>query len=85
MSEPIKPELKTPLRCKRRDGSERKWFATRAEAEAFERDPANHYYHGDTPVYCECGGGGWHLQIGEHSTVYLMAASSSKAMNAGNN
>lgn len=71
MSEPITAESKMPERCKRRDGSDRKWFVTRQDAEEFTQDPANHFYHGDTPVYCErCNG--WHLEINERPTIHLL-------------
>ena len=46
--------------CLRADGTPRKWFNSKAEAEAFERDPANPSYRGDVPHlcdYCHC----WHL------------------------
>lgn len=46
--------------CKRIDGTLRAWFHTRAEAEAFEADPANVNYHGDVAHLCQhCGY--WHL------------------------
>jgi hypothetical protein len=46
--------------CRRMDGTLRAWFHTRAEAEAFEADPANVSYHGDVAHLCQhCGY--WHL------------------------
>jgi hypothetical protein len=38
--------------CKRSTGTERAWFRTRAEAEAFAQDPDNPAYHGDLPHFC---------------------------------
>ena len=49
-----------PKHCKRQNGTERRWFRTRQEAEAFEQDPVNVDYHGDIAELCEkCGL--WHL------------------------
>src|SRR6266850_4959454 len=46
--------------CKRRNGTERKWFETREQAEAFAADPTNVHYHGDVAHECrKCGW--WHL------------------------
>src|SRR6266404_801300 len=46
--------------CKRSNGTERAWFLTRAEAEAFAEDPENPAYHGDIAHLCpKCGF--WHL------------------------
>lgn len=46
--------------CKRRNGTERRWFRTREEAEAFAQGPANPAYHGDVAHLCaKCGF--WHL------------------------
>ena len=72
MSNPQKPLIKIYLKnllrsleqgdahCKRIDGTLRAWFHTRAEAEAFEADPANVSYHGDVAHLCQhCGY--WHL------------------------
>src|SRR6266702_3613891 len=40
-------------RCKRSSGTERAWFLTREQAEAFARDPANWpTYRGDIPALC---------------------------------
>ena len=51
---------KPKQRCKRQNGTERRWFRTREEAEAFEKDPENVNYHGDVPELCgKCGF--WHL------------------------
>jgi hypothetical protein len=42
--------------CKRSSGTERAWFRTREEAEAFANDPANTVYHGDLAHLCsKCG------------------------------
>jgi len=38
--------------CKRSTGTERAWFRTREEAEAFAANPANPAYHGDIPALC---------------------------------
>lgn len=38
--------------CKRSTGTERAWFRTREEAEAFANDPANPAYHGDVAHLC---------------------------------
>jgi hypothetical protein len=38
--------------CRRSDGTFRAWFATRAEAVAFAKNPLNPAYHGDVPVLC---------------------------------
>jgi hypothetical protein len=38
--------------CKRSAGTERAWFNSRAEAEAFAADPANPNYHGDVAHLC---------------------------------
>jgi hypothetical protein len=38
--------------CKRSSGTERAWFRTREEAEAFAADPANPAYDGDIPALC---------------------------------
>jgi hypothetical protein len=38
--------------CKRPSGTERAWFRTRKEAEAFAADPANPAYLGDLPALC---------------------------------
>jgi hypothetical protein len=47
-------------RCKRTNGTERAWFRTREEAEAFAQHPANPAYHGDIAHLCaKCGF--WHL------------------------
>jgi hypothetical protein len=47
-------------RCKRSNGTERAWFHTRGEAEAFAQHPANRAYHGDIAHTCgKCGF--WHL------------------------
>jgi hypothetical protein len=49
-------------RCLRRDGTERAWFGTAADAVAFANDPANTAYAGDVAVRCtkpSCRG--WHL------------------------
>jgi hypothetical protein len=47
-------------RCRRTDGSQRAWFATREEAVAFEADLKNWDYRGDVPVRCtKCLG--WYL------------------------
>jgi hypothetical protein len=49
-------------RCRRQNGTLRAWFATRADAVAFEANPLNSAYHGDLPVLClKPGCGGWHL------------------------
>jgi hypothetical protein len=46
--------------CKRTSGTERAWFHTRGEAEAFAQLPANPAYHGDIAHLCgKCGF--WHL------------------------
>ena len=47
-------------RCLRSNGTERAWFFTRDEAEAFAVDPANVNYHGDVAHLCaRCDL--WHL------------------------
>jgi hypothetical protein len=47
-------------RCKRSNGTERAWFRTREEAEAFAQLPANPAYDGDIARLCaKCGF--WHL------------------------
>ena len=38
--------------CKRPNGTERAYFRTRTEAEAFAADPANPAYHGDIAAPC---------------------------------
>jgi hypothetical protein len=38
--------------CKRSTGTERAWFRTRQEAEAFAADPVNPAYHGDIAALC---------------------------------
>jgi len=46
--------------CLRRNGTERAWFRSREEAEAFALDPVNTLYHGDVAHLCDrCGF--WHL------------------------
>ena len=46
--------------CKRTIGTERAWFRTREEAEAFAQLPANPAYRGDIAHLCaKCGF--WHL------------------------
>jgi len=50
----------TAAHCLRTTGTERAWFVTKAEAEAFARNPANVHYRGDIAhfcPYCEF----WHL------------------------
>ena len=47
-------------RCRRSNGTERAWFATKEEAVAFSVSAVNAAYHGDIPVLCmKCDG--WHL------------------------
>jgi hypothetical protein len=46
----IEDHLRT--HCKRSTGTERAWFRTREEAEAFADDPANPAYAGDIPALC---------------------------------
>ena len=49
-------EEKVNTHCKRTDGSDRAWFHTREEADAFANDPANVAYHGDVTTFCKaCG------------------------------
>jgi hypothetical protein len=53
-------EILTKTPCRRASGSERAWFLTREEAEAFALDPANIHYHGDLAhlcAFCDL----WHL------------------------
>jgi hypothetical protein len=53
-------EILTKTPCRRASGSERAWFLTREEAEAFALDPANIHYHGDVAhlcAFCDL----WHL------------------------
>src|SRR5690349_19607236 len=38
--------------CKRSDGTERAWFVTKEQAEAYAADPANPTYHGDVAHVC---------------------------------
>ena len=38
--------------CKRSNGTERAWFVTREQAEAFANDPVNTVYHGDLEHLC---------------------------------
>jgi hypothetical protein len=50
------------MRCRRANGTERAWFATKEDAEAFAADPKNVRYRGDIPVLCtRIGCDGWHL------------------------
>jgi hypothetical protein len=46
----IEDHLRT--HCKRNSGTERAWFRTREEAEAFAQDPNNPAYHGDLARLC---------------------------------
>jgi len=49
-------------RCRRLNGSERAWFSSKEEAEAFAADPRNTHYQGDVAVLCmKIGCDGWHL------------------------
>jgi len=42
--------------CLRSNGTERAWFLTLEDAQAFERDPRNVNYHGDVAHFCgKCG------------------------------
>ncbi len=42
--------------CKRTDGTNRAYFHTKEEADAFALDPANVNYHGDIATFCAaCG------------------------------
>jgi hypothetical protein len=41
-----------PQHCLREDGSERLWWDTAAECEAFIRDPRNVRYKNDRVVFC---------------------------------
>jgi hypothetical protein len=46
--------------CKRSNGTERAWFVTREDADAFAANPTNFRYHGDIAHFCNvCGY--WHL------------------------
>ena len=49
-------EGKVSTHCKRSDGTNRAWFHTNEEADAFALDPANVNYHGDITTFCgACG------------------------------
>lgn len=44
------------MHCKRPDGTDRAWFNSREEAEAFAQDPVNTAYQSDVIVFCgRCG------------------------------
>ncbi len=45
-------EEKVNTHCKRTDGSDRAWFHTKEEEDAFAIDPANVAYHGDVTTFC---------------------------------
>ncbi len=42
--------------CKRKDGTNRAYFHTKEEADAFAKDPTHPAYHGDITTFCTaCG------------------------------
>lgn len=66
-----------PKHCKRQNGTERRWFRTREEAETVEKDPVNVDYHGDVAELCEkCRF--WHPS--SRSTAVAKTSSSSIAI-----